>query len=344
MDDIYAALSFAQTLYAHAYHFPSQQRYREMLTEKRGWITEDVATEFGIGLAPVSKYKIQEVLNANGFSRKTLIDSGLIKYDEKKDDDEASLYHRWTLPLRNSDGIIVSFAGRSIDDNMVPYKRPKWKNLANTSVFQRSECLYPLERVPVGTDSINLVEGYFDAMYAHHHGITNTVCILGTQMTMLQVRILYRRGVRNFSLALDGDLPGYLGAMKAASLIYKEFGQLARLKIAWLPEGKDPDDLPPTELKILFDSAKRLDGGLHAEDKIHPARIIESVMDMINLDLHDNTLKSGGWSTISEFAEWFDPDDAPKLRARILSRFGKAISFKTPYHKSGNSFLWSYND
>lgn len=338
---ILSALERTQVLFSFAYFFETQAQYRTMLQEKRAWITDDVAREYGIGLAPLRKTMIQEKLEFDGYSRDTLINSGIIKVNDKLED-EASLYHRWTLPLQNDKGEIVSFAGRSIDDGLITHDRPKWKNLANTAVFQRSECLYLLDRVPQ-VDHINLVEGYFDAMYSHLNGISNTACILGVQLTAMQARILYRRGIRTMTLALDGDLSGLLGAMKAATTIRTEFGRLAKLRLAWLPDGKDPDELEPDTLRAILDNAKYIDDGLYSADKITPNSFIERVLDNINLDVHENVMKNGGWSTINDFAEVFDPLFAPDVRKRIYQVFGTKINFKTPYHGlARSSFLRDY--
>ena len=62
-----------------------------------------------------------------------------------------------------------------------------------------------------------LVEGYFDVIALHEHGIPNAVAPLGTALTADHVQIL-RRFVPSVMLVFDGDSAGVNAALRTLDL------------------------------------------------------------------------------------------------------------------------------
>src|ERR1700681_4179807 len=62
-----------------------------------------------------------------------------------------------------------------------------------------------------------LMEGQFDVITAHHHGVTNAVASSGTALTDDQVRLL-KRFTDELLLVFDADRAGRAAAFKAIEL------------------------------------------------------------------------------------------------------------------------------
>ncbi len=82
-----------------------------------------------------------------------------------------------------------------------------------------------------------LVEGYFDVIALHEHGIPNAVAPLGTALTADHVQIL-RRFVPSVMLVFDGDSAGVNAALRTLDLFLNS-GMDVRVLL--LPAGDDPD-------------------------------------------------------------------------------------------------------
>jgi DNA primase len=84
-----------------------------------------------------------------------------------------------------------------------------------------------------------LVEGQMDLVLSHQAGIDNTVASSGTAFTEAHLLRLKRLS-QNLLLAFDGDEAGLKAAEKSAALA---FSLGFEVKIAVMPEGRDPADL-----------------------------------------------------------------------------------------------------
>jgi DNA primase len=82
------------------------------------------------------------------------------------------------------------------------------------------------------------MEGQFDVISAHRHGVQNAVASSGTAVTEQQVRLL-KRFTDEVIVVLDTDLSGRTATFKVIELAAS--AELRSL-VATLPEGKDPDE------------------------------------------------------------------------------------------------------
>ncbi len=131
---------------------------------------------------------------------------------------------------------------------------PKYLNSPATGLFDKSRTLYLIERARAEMrrlDQAVLVEGYTDALMAHQAGFGNVVASLGTALTPAQVALIARYA-REIVLAYDVDPAGqHAGSIGGAELFHligslaaEDTGvEITRVRVARLPEGKDPDEV-----------------------------------------------------------------------------------------------------
>jgi DNA primase len=163
--------------------------------------------------------------------------------------------NRVIFPIRDASGAAVGIGGRILpaaaaaDSNA-----PKYLNSPATALFDKSRTLYLIERARGEmrkADEAVLVEGYTDALMAHQAGFENVVASLGTALTPFQVAVIARYA-REIVLAYDVDPAGQHTNSIGGAELFRLIGALAaeetgveitRVRVARLPEGKDPDEV-----------------------------------------------------------------------------------------------------
>ncbi len=133
--------------------------------------------------------------------------------------------HRLIIPIHDEKGQVVAFGGRALSDE----DKPKYLNSPETLLYKKSQILYGFHQAK---DSIRqsrsaiIMEGYFDVITAHLHGITEAVGSCGTAMTDSHLKLLTRFGAQTVYLAFDSDEAGLKAALSAIQLIepYAESG------------------------------------------------------------------------------------------------------------------------
>ncbi len=90
--------------------------------------------------------------------------------------------------------------------------------------------------------SVIVAEGYMDVIALARAGFASAVAPLGTALTSDQLRLLWSMSPMP-TLCFDGDAAGYKAAHRAldGALPYLEPGRT--LQFAFLPDGRDPDDM-----------------------------------------------------------------------------------------------------
>jgi DNA primase len=161
------------------------------------------------------------------------------------------------FPIRDVTGGAVGIGGRVLPgapEAGADGHAPKYLNSPATALFDKSRTLYLIERARAEMrrlDQAVLVEGYTDALMAHQAGFGNVVASLGTALTPAQVALIARYA-REIVLAYDVDPAGqHAGSIGGAELFHligslaaEETGvEITRVRVARLPEGKDPDEV-----------------------------------------------------------------------------------------------------
>ncbi|MCP9799897.1 DNA primase [Synechococcus sp. RedBA-s] len=229
------------------------------LTEERG-LSEGTIDAFDLGYAPE---RWDGLLNHLGqvenLAPELLEAAGLVVPRKGGDGFYDRFRHRVMVPIRDRQGRVIGFGGRSLDGG-----EPKYLNSPETEVFEKGKHLFGLDRASNAIrkdDRAVVVEGYFDVIALHAAGITNAVASLGTALSSQQITQLCRCcDSRRLVLNFDTDGAGVRAAQRAIGEVEQLAlqGQL-ELRVLHLPAGKDPDEFlrqhGAGEYRALLDQA-----------------------------------------------------------------------------------------
>lgn len=156
---------------------------------------------------------------------------------------------RVVIPIHNSDGTLVAYAGRTLKQTEVAQGR-KYHFPAQ---FHKQVILFNLHRVLhipklINKRGIILVEGFFDAISLWQQGIYNAVAIMGTSLSEWQEQLLltYTDKVTVF---LDNNPAGKQGTEKIVKQLYGK----CFVKIPIYPPDKEqPEQLSKAELAAIL--------------------------------------------------------------------------------------------
>ena len=250
-------------------------RARAYLQKRR--LSEQTIEKFRLGLSPPDGESLRDYLTSKGYKVEGLALAGVVT--QVQGTGYRDLFRgRLIFPIRDADGQLVGFGGRTLDDS-----QPKYLNSPRSPIFDKSHILYALHlaKDAIKDRGVVIVEGYMDAIMAHQHGFSNVVASMGTALTREQTS-LARKVVgrpspsqsREVVLALDPDAAGQEATLRSLESSWNVFqttevGRSGRatlyqrpealsLKIAALPQGKDPDEIiseSPDEWSRLVEEA-----------------------------------------------------------------------------------------
>ncbi len=213
------------------------QRHEAALAylQKRN-ISEEQIAQFEIGVAPDSFSATYEALLKLGYSRSELLKAGVAA---QKDLQEGRMYDRFRnrlmFPIRDSQGHLVGFGGRTLGEDDA-----KYINSSDGPLYNKSRVLFGLHLAKEAmrdTGRVYLVEGYFDVLAFHRAGIPNVVACSGTALTEEHVKLL-KRQCETVVLCLDQDQAGQAAAERAYLLCSAEELSVRSMKL----DHKDPDE------------------------------------------------------------------------------------------------------
>ncbi len=249
--------------------------------KKRG-IASETVKNFRIGFVPAEWRLLHTHLRNKKYTDIEIEKAGLTKRPEAGTGSNQSAvqktpYDRFRgriiFPIMDSSGRVIAFSGRILVDDE---KSAKYLNSPDTILYNKSTVLYGIDKAKQDIRAKNytiLVEGQMDLVLSHQAGIRNTVAVSGTALsdTLTTVKNdheenskqsiinnlgIVRRLSPNIILAFDSDTAGRKAAMRSAGIALS-LGM--DVKIADLPEGKDPADLVlanPEEWKNVLRKAK----------------------------------------------------------------------------------------
>ncbi len=214
--------------------------------EARAYLaTRGVAAEtseaFALGLSSSSWDGLIRALSKEGVAPGELASAGLAVAKEQGPSDrkDGGYYDRFRgrvmFPIYDLRRRLIGFGGRLLGDGV-----PKYLNTPDTVVFKKGRALYGLERAREAagrTNSLVVVEGYFDAIALSQAGIRHVVATLGTALTPEHVRVL-GRFARRVVLLFDPDPAGVRAAVRTLDL-FRDSG--IGVRVVSLPDGDDPD-------------------------------------------------------------------------------------------------------
>ncbi len=233
-ESIYKTNKIAMDFFRQNLHSGLQAEKAMTYLRRRG-ITPDIMDTFSLGYVPDGWEKLTNHLAAQRIPSVIAEKSGLIVAKN-----QGRYYDRFrnriVFPIIDINKQVIGFGGRVLDDSL-----PKYLNSPETLVYNKSKSLYGYNCTKPKcreTETVHIVEGYFDLIALYTYGVQNVVATLGTAMTPDHVRMLSRGGVKKFVLVYDSDNAGLKAAERSIPIFQKEF---INANILVLPEGYDPD-------------------------------------------------------------------------------------------------------
>lgn len=208
-------------------------------------LTPNVIDTFQIGFAPDTWDSLLSALQKKNVDPRDAQNAGIIMRSE----DGRKLYDRFRgrlmFPIADAHGNVVGFGGRTIPSLQAQTlgKEPaKYINTPQTPLYNKSGVLYGLHlaKSAIRTEKkIVVVEGYMDCIAAHTAGTAFTVASSGTAFTNEQAKLI-KRFTDTVVLAFDMDAAGIEASGRGVDVL---LGEGLTVRIASLPQGKDPDEL-----------------------------------------------------------------------------------------------------
>lgn len=281
----------------------------------RRHLSNNTLVKFGIGYAPDGFSNLYNYLRKKGYNDADLKDSGL--FTIAKNGNMIDLFRgRLIVPIFDAFGKIVAFGGRVLDDSL-----PKYVNSPDSLVYKKNKHLYALNYAKEDCNKSHqliIVEGYMDAIAMHQAGVNNAVAALGTAFTDNQLKLAssYAQEVVFF---FDSDNAGKNAALKAVQRMLAYLRKMSsikiRIKIAAVPNGKDPDEYIKSDgiesFKAVVRSAKDVNDYLFSrayDDNFDPDRGLDQTR------FQEDIITYGSWL--------FDPIKREKMATQAAQYLG----------------------
>ncbi len=199
----------------------------EYLTHQRK-LSIAIVEEFSIGYIPKGSVYSKELPFSKDLANQyRIIDHG----------GRMRFHNRVIFPIQDSYGRVLGIAGRSLE---LGKGVQKYMNSSENQFFKKSWLLF-LEHKAKGhiqeTGFAIVVEGYMDALSLYAHGFKNTIAIMGTSLSAIQIRKI-RSCTDKILLLFDNDEAGYKALLKS----FFQIPPNVSVAVAQLPDSKDPDE------------------------------------------------------------------------------------------------------
>ena len=219
-------------------------------------ITDTSIKSFRIGYVKDEWRSLSDYLIVKGYKINDLETVGLVKKSEKGTYDR--FRSRIIFPINDSSGRVIAFSGRIFASPAVALAKvgqvqseAKYLNSPDTPLFNKSHVLFGIDKAKLAIRKRGysiVVEGQMDLILSHQADFINTVAVSGTAFTdsivdnesKINNLGLIRRISSNIIFAYDGDSAGIRAVSRSAMIALSLDMQV---KVASLPEGKDPADI-----------------------------------------------------------------------------------------------------
>lgn len=358
-----AAAFFERMLREHPLRFMAldELRQRQLVSTSATEAVADALQAFRVGYAPYGWNELGQHLSKLGFSSVSAETVGLVVARKSGLGHYDRFRHRLMFAVTDLQGRVVAFSGRALaepdaarlrelghdpPDASKPREAPaKYLNSPESPVYKKRETvfgLYQARHAVRDSGTAVLVEGNFDVLSLHAHGIGNAVAPLGTAFTPEQARLI-RRFTSEIVLMFDGDSAG-LRAVFAARDAVRESGLVGR--VAFVPQGSDPDQMLRDSgvesvrkaisasrgmLEFLIDST--LDRGFMTDDALSRASKIRAVARLLAEET-DPEVRAMARHYADRIAERLGIADAPTFLA-LSRRVRGALDRESPPGDSG---------
>jgi DNA primase len=213
----------------------------------------DVVERFGLGYSPDDWESLVEHLRSEGIRDDTMMEADLAR--KSRNNKLIDRFRgRLMFPVFDIRGDAVGFGARILDGD-----GPKYLNSSESPIYHKSRLLYGLNWAKsdiVRQDTAVVVEGYTDVIAMHLADMPIAVATCGTALLVEGHLDLLRRFSERVVLAFDADEAGAGAALRGFERSVP--GDLD-MRVALLPEGKDPADVLAQDgaevLKAAVDSS-----------------------------------------------------------------------------------------
>jgi DNA primase len=239
---------------------------------QRGYEGETVRA-FQLGFAPEGWETLEKHLAGKNFSAEDIRKTGLVRPGKQGRGDYDLFRNRLLFPIHDLQGSMVAFGGRVLDDSL-----PKYINSPETDIYHKGRVLYGLHQARDAirhSDTVLVVEGYFDVLALHRAGFCNAVATCGTALTPDHARLL-KRYADKILLIFDEDAAGRQATFRAMDALLPS--GLA-VSVVAMPAGEDPDSLLKTKGEEGF------------RDCLKAARPVLEVFIEDRLSINDDTVE-----------------------------------------------------
>ena len=193
---------------------------------------------FQLGLAGEEWDSLLKHAQKKGLTPQDLHEAGLVLFSDKKGNYFDRFRHRLMIPIYNLSRKAIAFGGRTLKKG----EAAKYINSPETPLYVKGNVLFNLINAKDAirqSESVFVVEGYFDVISLWQVGLENVVASSGTAFTSQQARLLARFASEVY-LFFDADSAGRNAAIKSVDALY-DAG--LEVKVIEPPSGEDPDSI-----------------------------------------------------------------------------------------------------
>lgn len=206
------------------------QRAKSYLDSRQ--VNEAMLEQFAIGYAPSQWSFINKELG----KRWSLADLYALGLSVSAKSFFPRFKERIIFPIRDSQGRVLGFGGRTIVNNPA-----KYLNSSESLIYHKGRSWYGLYEGRPYLDTLIVVEGYLDVVSLSQFGVTSAVASCGTAVSSDQLKLLLKR-VKKIVFCFDGDTAGRRAAWHAMQQALP-LVQDGSFSFVFLPEPEDPDSL-----------------------------------------------------------------------------------------------------
>lgn len=290
-------------------------------------IDRDVVETFKLGYAPGGWDTLFKHLTSRGFSSGLLEESGLVVKKRKGFGFYDRFRNRIVFPIQDSIGRYVGFGARIFEGE----EGPKYINTNENMLFHKGKNLfgfYHAEEWIRKSDSVYIVEGYFDVIRMSKEGILNTVAPLGTALTEEQISMISRY-TRNVYIAFDPDDAGKKAALRSISLMNSRGIDPSIMRF---PQGRDPGD--------FFDEYSKADFDTMCKDAVPGIGFIVASL----IDAKKTYTANEKIVILKSLAEYYTNMESTILKDDLIKRTSRAIGTEEYILKDEISKLAGYKN
>ena len=268
----------------------SAKNCNEYLNKRK--LTKETINVFKLGFSFNSDTSLYQYLKSKSFEDEDILTSNVIKID-KNNKIRDYFYKRLIFPIRNTQGKVVGFGGRALDDS-----NPKYINSPESKFFQKRYLLYNLDIAKNSARKKNnllICEGYMDVISLYQNGIFSVVAPLGTALTEEQLNLSWNYSSKP-TIMFDGDNAGIRASYKTAIMALPIINNKNFLQFATLPSEYDPDSYinkfsfkefvkflknPESLIQFIFEHSSKTISLNNADEKISYDKYLDDLIETI---------------------------------------------------------------